>query len=225
MGNEEEAKGGAGDEQKAEMVAKADFDAKTAELDKTNKELEDMRLEVFSQDYLDYLDSKDKAKAGAQEKFIVKEEKEEDLSKLTPKQILDRAKAEAKLELQGEIEKAKKDAVNTVSSEQTKREVAAFARSHSDDFEIYRPIMYGLSLDPKNKDLSLDELYTKSKEHVSRIHSTPSKEEQERQAKLKNERPGGNSESFEKYKKMSPEQTAREAMEETKAKLGPMPSM
>lgn len=223
MGNE--TAGGAGgdtEDQKAETVAKADFDAKIAELDKTNKELEDMRLEVFSPDYLDFLDSKDKSKVNPAEKIEPKGE--EDLSKLTPRQILDRAKAEAKLELQGEIEKAKKDAISSVASEQTKREVAVFARSH-EDFETYRPIMYGLSLDPKNKDLSLGELYEKSKEHVSRIHTTPTKEEQERQARMKTEKPGGNNESFEKYVKMSPEAIAKEAMEETKAKLGPMPSM
>ncbi len=214
--------GGETGEQKAETVAKADFDAKIAELDKTNKELEDMRLEVFSPDYLDFLDSKDKSKVNPAERIEPKEE--EDLSKLTPRQILDRAKAEAKLELQGEIEKAKKEAISSVASEQTKREVAVFARSH-EDFETYRPIMYGLSLDPKNKDLSLGELYEKSKEHVSRIHTTPTKEEQERQARMKTEKPGGNSESFEKYVKMSPEAIAKEAMEETKAKLGPMPSM
>lgn len=45
------------------------------------------------------------------------------------------------------------------------KEVADFARKHK-DFEQVRPVMYELSLDPQNKDLSLQELYDKAKKQI-----------------------------------------------------------
>jgi hypothetical protein len=208
-----------------EMVAKADFDAKSAEVDKMSKELEEMRLEVFSPDYMDFLDKKDKAPAPVKDEK--KETTDDELKNLTPRQLLDKAKEMAKAELREDIEKAKVDAVSSVDKSQRQREVASFARGH-EDYETYRPIMYGLSLDPKNRDLSLNELYEKSKAHVANIHGTPSKEEQERQKKLTSEKPGGSSGSYEedaKYKKMTPEAIAKEAADETRTKLGPIPSI
>jgi hypothetical protein len=217
-----------GDNAGKETVAKADFDAKVAEVDKMSKELEDMRLEVFSQDYLDFLDNKDKGKGKETSvKEGNKELTDDDLKGLTPKQIIEKAKELAKQELAADIEKAKTDVASTMGKEQRQRDVAAFARGH-EDYEIYRPIMYGISLDPKNKDLTLQELYEKSKAHVANIHGTPSKEEQERQRKLASEKPGGSSESLaseEKYKNMTPEAIAKETAAEVEAKLGPIPSM
>jgi len=46
-------------------------------------------------------------------------------------------------------------------------EVADFARQH-EDFEQVRQIMYELSLDPQNKDLSLQELYDKAKKRIKK---------------------------------------------------------
>ena len=43
-----------------DTVSKVDFEAKAAELTKAQQELEDMRLEVFSPDYMEFLDAKDK---------------------------------------------------------------------------------------------------------------------------------------------------------------------
>ena len=203
---------------KGDQVSKADLDAAVAENTKMKQELEDMRMAVFSPNYIAFLDAKDKPP-------VKKEEApkgDEDLSKLTPKELIARAKAEAKAEFQADIDKAKTDAVSTVSKEQSAKEVAAFSRTHA-DFETFRPIMYGLSLDPKNKDLSLPELYEASKAYAKRV-SGPSDEEKERQRKLGSEKPGGDGESFEKYRKMSPEATAKEALEEVKGKLGPIPS-
>ena len=212
-----------GDEGKTETVSKVDFDTKVSELTKSQQELEDMRMEVFSPEYMEYLDSKDKGKGKTNE--VPPEKKEvtdEELKNLTPRQLMEKAKEQAKAEIRADIEQAKMDAVSTVGKETRAKEVSSFARSH-EDFETYRPIMYGLSLDPKNKDLSLSELYDKSKEHVKRIHTEPSAEEKARQVRLASEKPGGDNESFEKYKKMSPEETAKEAMEEVKASLGPIP--
>jgi hypothetical protein len=206
-----------------ETVAKADFDAKVAELEKANKELEDMRLEVFSPEYLDFLDKGDKSKEAPKEE-PKKEPTDDGFKNLTPRQLYEKAKADAKTEMAGELEKVKTEAVSTTDKAQRQRDVAAFARSH-EDYETFRPIMYGLSLDPKNKDLSLQELYDASKLHVANIHGTPSKEEQERQKRLATEKPGGSSESLaadEKYKKMTPEAIAKEAAVELEAKLGPL---
>lgn len=208
-------------EQGKDTVAKADFDAKAAELDKAKQELEDMRLEVFSPEYMAFLDAKDNK--GKEKEPVSTELKDDDIEKLSKKELLERATKIAEANLQTKIDAAKHDAVSTVSKETRAREVASFARSH-EDFETYRPIMYGISLDPKNKDLSLDELYVKSKEHVARIHTEPSAEEKARQARLSTEKPGGDNQSFEKYRKMSPEDTAKESLQEVKDKLGPIPS-
>ena len=208
-----------------DTVSKADFDAKAGELTKAQQELEDMRLEVFSPDYMEFLDAKDKGKGvdkGKEEDKGKVGLTDEDLKNLTPKQLMEKAKDLAKEELKADIEAAKNDAVSTVGKETRAREVAAFSRTH-EDFETYRPIMYGISLDPKNKDLSLQELYEASKAHVARIHAEPSAEEKARQAKLASEKPGGDSQSFEKYRKMSPEETAKESLQEVKDKLGPIP--
>lgn len=217
-GKDQQANGGG----QTESVAKTDFDAKVQELERTKQELEDMRLEVFSPNYMEFLDAKDKGKQEPPPQK--KEELPDDLEKLSKRELLDKARQLAKEELKADIEKAKAETVDTIGKEQRQREVASFSRTH-EDFETYRPIMYGLSLDPKNKDLSLAELYDKSKEHVKRIHTEPSPEEKARQQKLASEKPGSSSVSFEKYSKMSPEQVAKESMEEVKAKLGPIPSV
>ena len=202
-----------------DKVSKVDFDAKVQELEKMGKEMEDLRLEVFTPQYMEYLESRDKGK--------VKDEPaakpvEEDLEKLSKKEILERAKELAKQEMRKEIDDAKKQVVNDVDSKRRSQEVAAFARSHT-DFETYRPIMYGLSMDTKNKDLTLQELYDKAKEHVKTIHTEPTAEEKARQQRLASEKPGGDAQSFEKYQKMAPEQVAKESLDEVKAKLGPIP--
>lgn len=211
-----------GDQGKQDTVSKADFDAKTGELTKAQQDLEDMRLEVFSPEYMAFLDAKD----GKGKPPIVEPRgnviTDDDIEKLSKKDLLARAVKIAEENLQSKIDAAKTDAVSTVGKETRAREVASFARGH-EDFETYRPIMYGISLDPKNKDLSLQELYEASKAHVARIHTEPSAEEKARQARLSTEKPGGDSQSFEKYGKMSADEIAKESMAETKAKLGPLP--
>jgi hypothetical protein len=218
VGGNQQASGGGQD-----VVPKADFEAKTQEVEKMKQELEDMRLEVFSPAYMEFLDAKEKG-GKPKEEAPKKEELPEDIEKMSKKELLERAKQLAKEELRADIDKAKTDAIDTVGKETRQKEVAAFARGH-EDFETYRPIMYGLSLNQKNKDLSLQELYDLSKEHVKRIHTEPSPEEKARQAKLASEKPGGDNQSFEKYQKMPAEQVAKESLEEVKAKLGPIPQV
>lgn len=208
-----------------DTVPKAEFDTIKAEFDKKNQELEDMRMEVFSPEYMEFLDARDKGKGGAKEpaKETGKETTDDDFKGLTSKQIFEKAREAALADLEAKIDAAKNSAVETVDKATKQREVAAFARSHA-DYDVFRPIMYGLSLDPKNKDLSLQELYDASKNYVTR-HAGPSEEEKKRQAQMSTEKPGGDNQSFEKYKKMSAEDTAKESLSEVKDKLGPIPSV
>lgn len=197
-------------------VPKADHDAALADLEKAKTDLEDMRMEVLTPDYLDYLNStKDKGKKEKE----VKEEgvKDDDLEKLTKKEILALAEKKADDKI-----KSFQESVKGQSDETTRKEVAAFSRTHQ-DYKTYRPIMYGLSLDPKNKDLSLDELYIASKEHVKGIHTETTAAEKEKQQKILSEKPGGASESFEELKKLSAGDATKKAAEEVSANLGAFP--
>src|SRR3990167_2485577 len=85
------------------------------------------------------------------------------------------------------------------------------------DYETFRPIMYGLSLDPKNADLSIAQLYAKSKEHVKRLGGGVDDKEKKRINHSASEKPGGDSHSLEKLKSMSNDDIALEAVAEMKA--------
>ena len=200
-------------------ISKADYDTAVADLEKTKADLEDMRMEVLTPEYLDFLNTGRKgADKGKDTEDKGGEPKEEDLEKLSKKEILALAQKKAKEEIDSFKENFKNE-----SSAATQKEVAAFSRTHS-DYKTYRPIMYGLSLDPKNKDFSLDELYTAAKEHVKGIHTETTEEEKKKQEKLKNEKPGGSSESFEELKKLSSVDATKKAAEEVSTQLGDFPS-
>ncbi len=123
-----------------DMVSKADLDAAIASGDKTKQELEDMRMEIFSPDYLEFLNDKDKKPEDKD-----KDKKplgDEDFEKLTKKELFEKAKAEAKSEAKAEYDGFRKD-LDTERKTKTQREVSDFASTH-EDFDTYRPIMYGL---------------------------------------------------------------------------------
>jgi len=205
--------GGAGENNVPEKVDKSEYD-------KVLGELEGLRAEVLSPEYLEYLQSKDKPKDTSPAKG---DDGKELVYGLTQTQIENMSKAElakhigkfAREEAAKEVEKVRGE-MNSGEQAQVKREIAAFARTHS-DFDKYRPAMHGLSLDPKNADLTLGELYSKAKEMYP---SGPTKEEKERAAKLKGEKPGGDNESYDRLKKLSPDEAAAEALKETKEALG-----
>jgi hypothetical protein len=194
------------------MVPKADYE-------KVLNEVEALRNEVLDPQYLDYLQNKDKPK----ETPKVDDKGGELIYGLTQAQIEGMSKADlarhigkfAKDEAAKEISKVR-DELTSGEKEQVKREIAAFARLHA-DFEKYRPAIHGLSQDKANASLTLQELYDKAKEMYP---SGPSKEEVEKAAKLKGEKPGGNNDSYERLKKLTPNEIADEAMKETKEKLG-----
>ena len=94
-GKGEEGEGNDGGGKGAEgTVSKADYDLAMADLEKTKTDLEDMRMEVLTPDYLDYLNS---GKSKGKEKEEVKDEgiKDDDLEKLSKKEILALAEKKA----------------------------------------------------------------------------------------------------------------------------------
>ena len=213
--------GGTGDNgAEGDKISKEDHQKVVDDLTKKDTELEDMRLEVMSPEYVKFLESQEKPKED--EKPVEDTTKDDDFEKLSKKDLFLKAKEAAKSEMKKDLDEAR----NTYTKEQkdrTKQEVSAFARSH-EDYELYRPTMYRLSLDPKNQTLTMLELYNKSKDYVKRIHAGTTEADKEKQRKLKGEKPGGSSESYEELAKMTPEKATAAAVAEVKEKLGPMPS-
>lgn len=196
--------------------------AKATELEglksKLEKDLEDTRMEVLTPEYTKFLESLDPKNKKEEKKTEIVDD---DLKHLSPKQLKDLAKKEALDEIRREKEEADKVS-KAENARKTAEEIKAFAKEHT-DFETYRPIMYGLSLEKKNEGKSLETLYTMAKEHITKL-SGASEEEKKKQQKLKNEKPGNDSASFEKLRKMSTEAIGHEALEEVKSQLGPIPS-
>lgn len=185
------------------FVSKAELEKASGELAKLKQDLEDTKLEIFSNDYLEYLENK---------KAPVKKETPQaketlDFSKMTPEQLYLKAKEDAKKEVQEEITSLKNDFTSR-NDASVQKEVSAFARSH-EDFEKYRPLMYGLSLVASNKDLTLQELYEKAKEHAKGFG--PSEDDKGKSRRSSSEKPGGGSGSYSKDKKYTPESAAEEA--------------
>ena len=198
------------------MVSKADLDAALARSEKLEKDLEDVRMEVLTPEYQKFLDAGDKEP----DKEPEDDDKTPDdaFEKMTKKEIFDLAVKTAKDSMQGTISKRDEDA-KTATAARNKRDVEAFAADH-DDFQIFRPIMYGLSLDPKNADMSLAKLYAAAKTHVASIHKEPTDEEKKKSRNSSNEKPGGDSSSLEKLKTMTNDEIANEAFAEVEEKLG-----
>ncbi len=210
---------------KEDLISKAEYEKVLADLEKTKADLEEMKAEVLSDEYLEFLEKgkpSDKSDDDDDDdRDKVSEIEDEHLEKLSKKEILELAVKKAKEELKADLDNVKMT-VEEKEQEERRLEVERFRRTHS-DFEQYRPIMYGLSTDPKNANLSLQELYEKAKEHVKGIHAEVSESEKEKQRKLAAEKPGGSSESFEELKKLSAEEATVKAVEEVESKLGPLP--
>jgi hypothetical protein len=179
-----------------DMVSKADLDAALARSEKLEKDLEDVRMEVLTPEYQKFLDAADKP----DDKDVKKDNATDDtlsddkFEKMTKKEIFDLAVKTARDEISGTLTKKEEDA-KKASEARTNREIAAFAKEH-EDFSTFRPIMYGLSLDPKHADKTLDQLYKAAKEHVGAIHKEPTEKEKEKSRRSSNEKPGGDSSSM-----------------------------
>src|SRR3990167_875660 len=223
-GSEEKGKGEAGAPQ-GDTVSKADFDKIMGENTKLSQQMEDLRLEVLSPDYMEFLDSKEKGigDKGKQQEPVKKASDitDDSLEKMSKKDIFDLAKKAAKDEMDGEFKRLRDEQTES-SNAGVKREIAAFARTHG-DYETFRPIMLGLSKDPKNFDLTLEELYVASKEHIKRIGQEPSEAEKEKQRKKQGEKPGGSNDSYEEDRKLSAEEATKRAVASVREQLGPLP--
>lgn len=211
-----------------DMVSKADLDSAIARSDKLEKDLEDVRMEVLTPEYQKYLDGVDAEKDDTKDKDKDDSASDKTISddafeKMSKRDIFDLAVKTARDQFEGTITKRDEDAKAT-SDARTKREIAAFAKEH-EDFETFRPIMYGISLDPKHADKSLAELYTVAKAHVKSIHGEPSEEDKEKSRRSSSEKPSGDSgSSLEKLSKMSNEEIAIEAAAEVEKAIGPLPT-
>ena len=202
-------------------VSQEAFDKLQADHDAMTKENEDLRLEIFTPEYTNFLDGK---KEPTKKEVVKKDDgiSDDAFEKLSKKELFEKAKFAAIADLQGKMDTDKTER-ETIRNADTKKEIARFARTH-DDFTTYRPTMYGLSMDPKNEDLSLQELYEKAKSHVKEIHTGVSEVEKKRQQKIAGEKPGSNAEAFEKNRKLSSDEAASDALSEVKEKLGPIPT-
>jgi hypothetical protein len=200
-----------------DVIPKAEFDELQAKYGKLEKDLEDVRMEVLTPEYMKFLDVKDtptdeaKPKDNSSDTTLA----DEDWEKLSKKEIYERAIKTVRDEIKGELTEKEK-AQQRADEDRQKRAISSFASTH-EDYQTFRPIMYGLSLDPKNADDSLEQLYQKAKAHVKNIHGEPTDEQKKKSQKSVNEKPGGSSGSVEKWAKMSNDDIAREALSEMEA--------
>jgi len=202
-----------------DVVPKGDYDKVSGEYSKLQGDFEDLKMEILSPEYMAFLDAREQ---GDTDKPPEKKSSPEDIyAGMSPAQIA----AAVKAELLGEIEQVKASTNQTLAEREansTKRQVAEFAKSH-DDYDKYRPVMYGLSLDPKFKDASINDLYVASKEHMRRLNADELAGERARQQKLSGERPGGASASYDDLKKLTASQASDKAFNDVYDKLGPPP--
>jgi hypothetical protein len=190
-------------------ISKADHDKTVSEL---KAQIDEVRAEILSPDYLAFLEGGKKPKETA----TTQKADSIDFSQLTPEQLYNKALADADKKADEKLATIRKE-FTTQSKDSVQKEVAAFARK-TPDYEKYRPLMYGISLDPKCKDLSMDELYAKAKEHAKGFG--PSDADVMKGRRAGSEKPGGSSASFSKDKKYTPDSAAEEAWEETVGKDG-----
>lgn len=212
------AGGGSGSEGKegaakasGETVSKSDYDKVVGDLEKLKQDLEDTRLEVMTPEYLEFLNTKSKG-SGAKDKSSETSPADQ-FKGLTPQQIYDRAVDDAKKAAKEEADRLREE-FSTSSRENIQKEIAAFARTHA-DYDQFRPLMYGISLDPKFKDSTLQELYDEAKAVVKRLHTEPTDEQKRKSRASGGEKPGSGSGTVVKDKKYTPEEAAAEAWNET----------
>ena len=211
-----------GDESKneGETISKVDFDKVSGERDKYQKDLDDARAEIFSQDYMDFLDKKDKPNVEIKKEEAIPDEKFEKMSK---KEIFELATKTALDQINQTIEKDKTTR-KTQTESARQREIARFSITHT-DYEKFRPAMYGLSLKAENKDMNLQELYDGAKKYVKSLQEEPTAEEKIKLNSMSGGlKPGQDSGTYTSNEKIDGDAAAHEAAEETAEKLGPLPS-
>ena len=199
------------------------------EFEKVQRELEDVRMEVLTPQYDDFLKAQEagnktggkSAEQIAADKLAADKSAEDMFKGMTPKQIYDKAVADMEARLDAKLS-AKEGETQAQENTRVKREVAAFAKTHT-DYETYRKIMHGFALDPSYADMNIQQLYDAAKEYVKGVQAGSTPDQKKKSAASQNMKPGGDSESFAKLKSTSNEQLAQEALDETKEALGPIP--
>lgn len=210
------------DGQEKEVFLKDDFLSISSKAEKLERDLEDTRMEVLTPQYEKFLKSLDSNEPEVKKVINQTTQNDDDFKGLTPKQIYDKAMFDAQKLIDDKLMSKDKE-TKAEQNERSKREVAAFASTHS-DYDQYRPVMYGMSLDPKNSDLNISQLYEKAKEHVKSIQSGSSDDQKRKSSRTSSEKPGGDSTSFAKLKSTSNEQISRDALDEMKSTMGDLPS-
>ena len=184
------------------------------------KDIDDIRSEVFTPEYMAFLDAKDKppVKADDKDPGIT----DDQFEKMSKKDILALATKNAIDEVTKTINADKKSA-KAQSDASVQREITQFSKEHG-DYEKYRPAMYGLSLKAENKDLSLARLYDKAKEYGKSLQEEPTEDEKKKQRSMDGMKPGASSGTYSFDKKVDGDTAALEAANETAEKMGPIPS-
>lgn len=208
------------DGKEQEVFLKDDVLATQSKLEKVERELEDTRMEVLTPQYDAFLKSLDAPEHKKEEKKEIPNEDE--FKGLTPKQIYEKALADAEKKIDAKLSDREKKQQDSEAAK-TKAEVAKFA-ARTPDYDQYRATMYGMSLDPKNSDLTIDEIYIKAKEHVKSIQTGSTDSQKKKGSKTGSEKPGGDNEAFALLKKTSNEKIASDALDEIKSSLGPIPA-
>lgn len=221
--NDGDEKKGDGDGDKineGQTVSKTELDALQSKYDAQTKDLDEIRGEVLSDDYLSFLKSQgDDSKATEPSEIKVPEDA--DLAKMSKKEIFDLALNAAKQSHTKEFEVFKQGFANDKKAA-TKLEVERFAAGH-EDFVQFRPLMYGLSTDPKNENKSLQELYNMAKVYAKGLPGTSDGQKAE-QRKMWGEKPGEGSGAFDKTEIKSAVDATNDAVNEVMEKHGPLPS-
>jgi hypothetical protein len=202
-------------------VTKAELDDLRSKNTKLEKDLEDVRMEVLTPEYEEFLTKKEK---GTTPDPKPAETPADDFEKLSKKEIFERARKAAVEDVKNDLKKEREESKKEADS-RVKREIAKFAKDHP-DYEKYRPMMYGLSTLPEHADKTIGDLYTEAKNRVAELAGT-TPEEKKKQQRMNSEKPGADNLSFEEPKTLkgkSNDQIAREALADVQEKLGPLPS-
>lgn len=201
-----------------EIDYKAELEKLKAENEKLVKTNEDMRLEFMGDDYLNFLEAKNKP-VQKEERKPESQGSDDLLNNLTPKQAYELALKKADEIAESKVKKLQDDLANE-SKTRTKQEVQKFF-ANNPDAEKYRPVMYGMATDPKHADKDLDDLYKLAKAHVKSLNEGPTEEEKNKSRKSQGEKPGFGNNSFAPgAKKLSASEAAEKAWEETAGKSG-----
>lgn len=225
MAGENENNNNAGENQNQNQNQNAGEFVSKEQYDNLVAQLNELKEEVVSPEYLEFLaGGRNGGGAKPPEK---KEEKPsaplDDLEKLSKKELVDLIAKQTKELVEGTL-KTRDENAQKVEQERIRSEVAEFAKTHA-DFAVYRPVMYGLSLDPKYERASLNQLYEAAKAHIEGLKKGDTEEDKKRKAAMGGDRPSGASRSFEKPEaKKSVAELNAEALAETKAKFGSIPT-